>query len=178
MFSAKFLIREFKKDDIPLIVKCFAQISWFKPASIFEQYFNQQTENKRRIWVAYLEDNFAGYVTLKWQSKYDQFSKNNIPEIMDLNVLPNFRNQGIGSKLLKTAEECAALKYQKIGLGVGLYRGHDGGYGAAQKLYVKKGYVPDGYGVTYQYKEIVPGESYPIDDDLILWFTKNLSQNT
>ena len=32
--------------------------------------------------------------------------------------------------------------------GGGLYAGADGGYGAAQMLYVKRGYITDGKGVT------------------------------
>lgn len=58
---------------------------------------------------------------------------------------------------------------------MGLYGGPDGGYGAAQKLYVSRGYVPDGQGITYHYQTVIPGNSYSLDDDLILWFTKQLN---
>ncbi len=61
-----------------------------------------------------------------------------------------------------------------VGIGVGLYAGEDGGYGAAQRLYVKRGYIPDGKGVTYNYHPTTPGNNYSLDDDLILWFTKKL----
>ncbi len=81
---------------------------------------------------------------------------------------------GIGSKLLDVAEKEALTKSQIVGIGVGLYAGTDGGYGPAQKLYVKRGYIPDGKGVTYHYEPVTPGQSYPLDDDLVLWFTKNL----
>lgn len=52
---------------------------------------------------------------------------------MDLRVLPGFRNFGIGS-LLGIAEKEAPTKSETIGIGVGLYAGEDGGYGAAQRL--------------------------------------------
>lgn len=39
-------------------------------------------------------------------------------------------------------------------------------------LYVKRGYIPDGKGVAYNYIPVMPGEKYPVDDDLVLWFTK------
>lgn len=81
---------------------------------------------------------------------------------------------GIGSLLLDTAEKAAATKSEVVGIGVGLYAGADGGYGAAQRLYVKRGYIPDGKGVTYNYQPAIPGNSYPLDDDLVLWFTKKL----
>lgn len=89
---------------------------------------------------------------------------------MDFNVLPVMRNKGIGSALLEIAEKEAAKKSAIVGLGVGLYAD----YGAAQKLYVKRGYVPDGLGVTYKYKDIKPGAKVDLDDDLVLWFIKEL----
>ena len=116
----------------------------------------------------------AGYVTLKWRSHYEPFAKAGIPEIMDLNVLPPFRNASVGSMLLEQAEKEAMSKCNTVGLGVGLYGGPDGGYGAAQKLYVNRGYVPDAKGVTYNYQYAIPGNSYFLDDDLLLWLTKKL----
>ena len=110
----------------------------------------------------------AGYVTLKWESHYLPFKKQVIPEIVDLNVLPAFRNQGIGSKLLDEAERSAFERSNIVGIGVGLYPD----YGSAQRLYVKRGYIPDGRGVTYKYQPIPPGETVCLDDDLIFWFTK------
>ena len=135
----------------------------------------EQETGERIVWVAYVQEEFGGYVTLKWQSQHPSFKAQNIPEIMDLNVLPTYRKMGVGSLLLDTAEKEAATKSQVIGIGVGLYAGADGGYGAAQRLYVKRGYIPDGKGVTYHYEPTVPGNSYQVDDDLVLWLTKRLS---
>ncbi|MCE3046467.1 GNAT family N-acetyltransferase [Legionella sp. 16cNR16C] len=162
-------LRLLTPSDIPVIVEGFTQSNWTgKPASIFEQYLNEQQKQKRIILVAYLEDHFAGYVTLKWESQYSGFKENNIPEIMDLNVLPAFRKLGIGTALMEKAEKEAALKYKMVGIGVGLYAD----YGSAQKLYINRGYIPDGKGITYNYQPTIPGKSYPLDDDLVLWFTK------
>lgn len=82
---------------------------------------------------------------------------------------------GIASLLLDTAEKIVLTKSQIIGIGVGLYAGEDGGYGAAQRLYIKRCYIPDGKSVTYNYESTILGNSYPLDDDLMLWFTKKLS---
>ena len=125
--------------------------------------------------MAHLHDQFAGYVTLNWKSQYESFAAGCIPEIMDLNVMPPFRKCGVGSILLDIAEKEAATKSEVVGIGVGLYAGEDGGYGSAQRLYVKRGYIPDGKGVTYNYQPTIPGNSYPLDDELVLWFTKRLS---
>ncbi|WP_395461829.1 GNAT family N-acetyltransferase [Wolbachia endosymbiont (group A) of Therophilus tumidulus] len=91
--------------------------------------------NFKKNKIAFYKNEFAGYITLKWCSQYRPFQDKNIPEIIDFNVLPNMRCRGIGSELLKIAEKAAAKKSNIVGLRVGLYAD----YGAAQKLYVKKG---------------------------------------
>ena len=168
-------IRSLTEEDIKAIVSSFHQIGWDKSASLFEGYLKEQEAGERLVWVAHFKGEFAGYVTLKWQSGYLPFKEQNIPEIMDLNVLPSFRKMGIGSLLLDAAEKEALTKSQIIGIGVGLYEGEDGGYGPAQRLYVKRGYIPDGQGVAYTDQSTIPGNSYALDDDLVLWLTKKLS---
>ena len=92
---------------------------------------------------------------------------------LDFNVLPFYRRLGVGSKLLQTAETEAFNKKNVVGLGVGLYGGENGeGYGAAQQFYVKRGYIPDGKGITYQNKYLDYGQNIILDDDLILWFLR------
>lgn len=164
-------ILPFVQKNISQLVDEFARHHWPKPESTFELYWNEQTQNERLVWIAYYNEQLAGYITLKKTSYYQPFQDNHIPEIMDLNVLPPYRNKGIGSLLLDIAEqEASKLGSHIIGLGVGLYKD----YGHAQKLYVKRGYIPDGLGVTYDYKPVKPGSSQPVDDDLVLWFTKKL----
>lgn len=168
-------IRPLIRKDIAAISEAFNEIGWNKPATLFEGYLKEQELGTRIVWVAHVKDEFAVYITLKWQSGYPSFKEQNIPEIMDLNVLPSFRKMGIGSLLLDAAEKEAATRSDTIGIGVGLYTGEDGGYGAAQRIYVKRGYIPDGKSVTYNYEPTIPGNSYALDDDLVLWFTKKLN---
>ncbi len=104
------------------------------------------------------------------ESKYQPFLDKNIPETNDFNVLPSYRRQGIGLQLLKAVELKAAETSDVIGLGVGLYEG----YGVAQKLYIKQGYVPDGLGITYNCTKVGYGSNVTLDDDLVLWLTKKL----
>ena len=80
----------------------------------------------------------------------------------------------IGSKLMDVAER--AVKSTFVGIGVGLYGGADGGYGHAQRLYVKRGYIPDGRGVSYNYAPVDPYANVVLDDDLVLWYTKKILQ--
>nr|WP_106225324.1 GNAT family N-acetyltransferase [Legionella pneumophila] len=172
--QANVIIKVLELSEIPILVNAFQKANWQKPASLFEAYYQEQQKFLRVVWVAYFREQIAGYVTLKWISQYQSFAHQQIPEIMDLNVLPSFRKQGVGTALLQAAEEKAASESDVVGIGVGLYGGHDGGYGQAQRLYVNRGYIPDGLGVTYGYKPTVPGQVYPLDDDFILWFTKKL----
>jgi GNAT superfamily N-acetyltransferase len=168
------LIRPLLQEDISIIAEAFSSIGWTKPVSLFEGYLKEAEADERLIWLAFVHDRFAGYITLKWQSQYSSFKEQNIPEIMDLNVLPHARKKGVGSILLDIAEKEAATGSDTIGIGVGLYAGEDGGYGNAQRLYVKRGYIPDGKGVTYNYQPTIPGNCYLLDDDLVMWFTKKL----
>lgn len=161
-------ILKLTQTHIPEIVHAFEQIGWNKSASLFDHYLHEQTKGERLAWAAFHGDTFAGYVTLKMTSCYSPFRVNGIPEINDLNVLPEYRNQGIGTKLLETAESAAFQNNEIVGLGVGLYAG----YGSAQRLYIKRGYIPDGKGITYNYIPIIPGNEYPVDDYLTLWLTK------
>lgn len=165
-------IRPIEKTDIPVMVQAFELANWPKPTKTFEQYLHEQTDNKRVIWLAFQNHQFAGYVTLKWQSHYEPFLKQNIPEIMDLNVLPKFQKQGIGSILLTRAEQEAFKEHDTVGLGTGLYAD----YGQAIKMYIERGYKPDGRGVTYHYQTVTPGNKVCLDDDLILWFSKKHTQ--
>ena len=164
-------IRVLKKEDIPVIVSSFEKSGWqIKPATILERYLDEQNIGKRICMVAFVENEFAGYINLKWNSDYENFTKEKIPEISDLNVLPNHRNKGIGSSLIEQCEKHATEKSDVVGIGVGLYPD----YGAAQRLYIKRGYIPDGHGATYEYKYVEPGKTYLMDDYLVLWFTKRL----
>lgn len=164
-------IRELHAQDINVLVDAFARHQWNKPKEIFDGYLKEQQAGNRQIWVAFFKDELAGYVTLNWRSSYQAFFAHGIPEIMDLNVLPPFRRHGIGTKLMDKAEKSAKQKGLIVGIGVGLYDG----YGQAQKLYVQRGYIPDGRGPTYRYATLNYGQSVVVDDDLVLWFTKQLS---
>lgn len=79
-----------------------------------DEYFHDQIQNVRVIFVAKINGTFCGYVILKWQTNHQPFSRNNIPEISDLNVLPQYRKMGIGTKLIQACEqiakECDTLK--------------------------------------------------------------------
>ena len=88
------VIRRFAESDIPVMVVRFAEHHWSKPAEIFEEYLREQKAGDRVVWIASVDNEFAGYITLAWRSQYQPFRDRQIPEVMDLNVLPPFRRGG------------------------------------------------------------------------------------
>jgi GNAT superfamily N-acetyltransferase len=170
-------IRLLKPTDIAPIAAAFAELGWDKPASQYKKYLSEQEAGQRVVLVAWagrqrppiLE--FAGYVTICWQSYYPPFREQNIPEIVDFNVLPKFRCQGIGAALMGEAEKRVAVVSPVVGLGVGM----TSDYGSAQRMYAKRGYLPDGRGLHARGQPVQYGQSIPVDDDLVLYLTKTLA---
>jgi GNAT superfamily N-acetyltransferase len=163
-------IRPLNEHDPVVIAASFAQMGWNKPEAQYRQYLSEQAAGTRMCFVAIVDGQFAGYVTVNWRPSYPGFSELNIPEIQDLNILRQFRKQGIASHLLDRAEAEVARISGVVGIGVGLHPG----YNAAQRLYVIRGYIPDGRGVTYRDRYIDEGSNVLLDDDLVLHFTKQL----
>jgi GNAT superfamily N-acetyltransferase len=163
-------IRPLVRDDAETISAAFATMGWTKPVEQYVRYADEQDCGARYCWVAIVSGRFAGYVTLVWEPKYPGLAGAGIPEVQDLNVLDDFRRRGIASRLLDTAEAAAAERAKAVGIGVGLHPG----YNAAQRLYVLRGYVPDGLGATHNDRYVLEGETVPFDDELVLHFLKDL----
>lgn len=164
------IIRLLEAGDIPKIANAFEELGWDKPASQYERYLKEQAYEVRDVYVAFIEAQFAGYLTICWKSTYEPFREKNIPEIVDFNVLPKFRRMGIGSQLMDQAELVIAKVSPVAGIGVGITPD----YGAAQRLYVLRGYVPDGLGLHARDHHVHHGEQIKVDDDLALYLTKDL----
>ena len=163
-------IRSLEEKDIPNIARAFRELGWDKPPSQYERYWMEQVLEIRDVHVAFLEGQFAGYLTICWTSMNEPFRERSIPEIVDFNVLEKFRRMGIGTELMDKAESEIVRVSSVAGIGVGLTPD----YGAAQRLYVLRGYVPNGLGVYYRHHPIQYGEDLKVDDDLVLYLTKEL----
>jgi len=163
-------IRSIEEKDIPVIAQAFAELGWNKPASQYKRYLMEQRYEVRDVYIAFVEGQFAGYLTICWKSTYGPFREKNIPEIVDFNVLPGFRRMGIGSRLMDKAEHAIARISPTAGIGVGMTPD----YGAAQRLYVLRGYIPDGLGLHWRDHHIHYNEQVTIDDDVAIYLTKEL----
>lgn len=164
------VIRTMIKEDIIAFYTAFKAQGWNKPVEIFEKYYNEQEQEKRKVIIAEFNGEVAGYTTLLPNDENGPFANMNIPTVCDFNVLIKYQNRGIGTLILDKVEKNAAETCDKICLGVGLHRG----YGSAQRMYVKRGYVPDGSGVWYNDSNLEPYSECENDDDLILYMSKQL----
>ena len=164
------IIRRLESEDIPQIAKAFEELGWNKPAAQYERYLADQIFETRDVHVAFIENEFAGYLTVCWTSTYPPFRAAQIPEIVDFNVLPKFRRKRIGTALMDRAESEIPRFSETVGIGVGL----TADYGAAQRLYILRGYVPDGRGLYHRNHYPIYGEQITVDDDLAIFLTKKL----
>ena len=164
-------IRPLMSRDIGEILATDGGPAWKRQPKPWRDIIRQRDEGLRVVLIATEGDAVIGYVSLIWRSNYSRFQAKDVPEISDLVVAQFRRGEGIGALLLQTLEvEAIRAGKAVVGIGVGLYAD----YGAAQRLYVSRGYMPDGYGITYDYADIAPGTSVALDDDLILWMLKQL----
>ncbi|MFB9324571.1 GNAT family N-acetyltransferase [Paenibacillus aurantiacus] len=162
-------VRPMRESDVDLVYRVFDTCGIGKPMDYVRRCWEQNEAGERITLLAFDQGAFAGSLHLLHQSHYKYFVQNGIPEINDFNVVPALRKHGIGTALMDEVERIAFEQYGTVGIGVGLYRD----YGSAQRLYAKRGYVPDGKGVMYCEQPVAPGSSVRVDDDLILYFTKD-----
>ncbi len=164
------VIRSMIKSDIEKLVNGFLDQGWHKSYELFNNYYSQQENNEKLVIIADINGDVAGYVTLLPFSKVGPFAYRDVPEIVDFNVLIKYQKKGIGNKIMDIAESLAKEKSEHVSLSVGLHSG----YGSAQRMYVKRGYIPDGSGVWYNGKQLEPYSKCENDDDLTLYFLKSL----
>lgn len=161
-------IRSMLESDIQSFDEAFTAQGWHRNESDFAGYYEKQTQGRRQVFVAQLPVAVAGYVTLLPHAQTGPFQEKGYPEITDFNVFMPYQRQGIGSLLMDAVEAAAFEKSPVVTLGVGLHNG----YGAAQRLYVRRGYMPDGSGVWYRYQNLPQYADCCNDDDLVLYLSK------
>lgn len=163
-------IRLLEPADVEPVLAAFDAAGWPKRRATLERYLAEQDEGVRTVLVAVAGAEVCGYGTVCWEPDYPPFVAAGIPEIQDLNVLPRFRRRGIATRLMDEAERRIAERSDVAGIGVGLYDD----YGPAQRMYVLRGYVPDGRGAVYRNLPVRGGETLRADDDLVIHLIKRL----
>lgn len=172
--SHEIQIRKALHEDLALLKPLLAAQSISLPESYYDEVVARVEDGRMAVLLALAADEqgeIAGYGFVNFAPKYSLYKKLGIPEIQNVNVLPAHRRQGIGERLIAAAEDLAREHgATQAGVSVGLHSD----YGAAQRLYVRLGYVPDGFGVTYDRAAVRAGELRPVDDDLCLMLVKDL----
>ncbi len=165
------VIRDMEKADAQIFTDAFTAQGWHPDVGVYLDRIKDCAEGKCTALTAVYRGQPAGHAYVYRTAYGGPFAGKNWPIIVDLSVLEKYRGKGIGSRLMDAAERIAARYAPAVCLGVGLSRE----YGSAQRMYVKRGYIPDGSGVWYngmqceQYKTVCT-----VDDDLVLYFYREL----
>ena len=167
--SENLVIRQINAEDITDICKAQNDTSEKNRNYFKNQVANQEKENSTALLALYRGE-IAGYVFLYFKCKWGGLGNQGIPGVVDLKVLEPYRKKGIGNRLMDVAEEIAGAYGDKVYLDVCL----NSDYGAAQRLYIKRGYLPDGKGVYYEEKICPVDAPCKNDDELTLCVVKDL----
>ncbi len=133
--TERILIRPVQTGDLPLLERLFPQGGADKHA---RRLIRQQ--NGTAIYlIAFLEDKPAGHVLLKWDGAQDEAVAAHrtapCPDLEDLFVREELRRRGVGTQILRHAEQLAQQRgFARIGLAVGLENP------SARRLYERLGY--------------------------------------
>ncbi|MEM8833858.1 MAG: GNAT family N-acetyltransferase [Pseudomonadota bacterium] len=159
-------LRQATEEDINSLAAFYSTIS-----KKDEGYFAQLFEKDCVVLIAKQKSKMLAFGVLNFEPKYSVYQRLEIPEIQDLNVHPEYRQQGIATAMIEAFEQMTRDQgIEMIGISVGLTKE----YGPAQRLYFKLGYISDGNGVTYDREFVAHGQSKPVDDDLCLMMVKSL----
>jgi len=162
-----FEIAELAPDRLAATVDWFAANYYGGDVSASEKHFSDHFEGGT-TYIGRTGRTIAGFITMRWANRTHR-----IPFIHHFEVFDPYKRHGLGNRLMCVVEDRVAEVADTLGVSVGLFHA----YGPAQRLYVKRGYIPDGQGV---YKRDVPvkrGEVFRMDHDLIIWLTKELRRS-
>ncbi len=163
-------LRAIQKADCQQIHEAFKEQGWIKPIAQYQKYLQYQESGERDVIIAEWDGAIAGYLTINWKSEYPPFQKKGIPEIVDMNVFQKYQRRGIASQLMEEAEKRIKKVSDYAGIGFGVTQD----YGAAQILYFKRNYQPDGRGLAKEYLPLKYGDLVTIDDSIAFFLLKKL----
>jgi len=161
-------IHQVTREELPGIVDWFAH-SYYDNRRDAEAHFADHFEGQGTTFIAKYGPKVAGYITVSLKARIVD-----MPCIANFVVFEPYRRRGLGSRLMDVAEAYLAQEADKVVLWVPIIER----YGPAQRLYAKRGYVPDGHGVVKNGVPVKEGEMHRIDEDLLLCLVKDLVGHT
>ena len=171
--NEELVIRDMEEADGPVFVEELTAQGWHPDIEDYRARLKDRAEGESTARTAVYRGQPAGYVYLYRTVREGPFKGKGWPMIVDFNVLKKYQRKGIGGRLMDAAEQVAGQYADTVCLGVGVCDS----YGSAQRLYVKRGYIPDGSGVWYRDRQCVQYETVcTVDDDLVLFLYKKLQE--
>jgi GNAT superfamily N-acetyltransferase len=128
-------------------------------------------ESETSFVLAYDGAEPVGVVTIRWRPNYPPFREAAIPFIQNIEIRHDLRGQGYGSRVMEAIERLIGGRSSKAGICVALFDA----YGPAQRLYARRGYIPDGRGACHRFTPLRRGETITLGDDHLIWLVKDLS---
>jgi GNAT superfamily N-acetyltransferase len=133
-------------------------------------HFEDHENGESTTILGYESERLVGIVTIRWHCRYPAFRDRQIPLIQNIEIRYEDRGRGLGNQMLERAEQEIARRSPLAGLVVGISEE----YGPAQRLYARRGYIPDGRGVCRQFTPLKIGDAVTVDHDLLLWLVKEV----
>lgn len=137
------LIRKIQSRDVQSLTDTFPE----QASDYFDNLYIEHLQETHTLFVASDKDDdgnrlYYGYVCLSWESGYTQFWRRNIPEITDLFVHKNHRQQGLARQLISACEDIVRSKnYTMVGIRVA--QSTDSEW--LKSLYERLGYSDEGF---------------------------------
>lgn len=166
----RIIVRDMRMDDALSLFEQEKALGYGDAENRFPGRVTDAAEGKCVALVALVDDIPAGYVCVYWAAERGPFVGSGVPGIEDFGVLLPRRRMGVGNRLMEAAEKVASGRCDRVWLAVGLHHW----YGSAQRLYGKRGFVPDGSGVWYGDRVAEAYAAVSNDDDLNLYLVKEL----
>lgn len=163
--------RVVRPDEITAVKQEVKPVFFSGDEAVIEQHFQDHENGASTTILGYEGERLVGIVTIRWHCRYPPFRDRQIPLIQNIEVRYEDRGRGIGGRLLERAEQEIAQRSPQAGICVGIFDA----YGPAQRLYVQRGFVPDGRGLCRHHTPLKEGEMVKVDHDLLLWLIKDVS---
>jgi GNAT superfamily N-acetyltransferase len=135
------------------------------------RYLADHAEPDGTSLIAVSGSEAVGYVAIVWESNFAGFRSRGIPLVHQIAVAEPWRRRGAATLLMDAAEHIARDRgVATLGLTVGLFDE----YGPAQRMYGRRGYIPDGRGACQCQRPLSKGTQVTMDHNLMIWLTKSL----
>lgn len=167
------LVRDMCAEDARLLFEMEREARYGDAENRFPGRVSDAAAGKCAALVAEADGLPIGYVHVYWESDEGPFAGTGVPCIEDFGVLMKYRRHGAGTLLMDIAEKLAAARSERVWLAVGLHHW----YGPAQRMYGKRGYVPDGTGVWYKGKVCPAYAPCENNDELLMYLVKKLRKD-